>query len=161
MKVAQNPGDFSAVGLAFIVRDMEKSTRFYCDGLGFIQGDTAERGDEVAPYLELETVKLRIRYLGRADARIELVELANPGVIGGKARRPGNTVGPYMLSFQCEDPRASAARLVELGGTFVLEGKAGAQKNHDMVIVTDPDGFRIELLSMPMAVIKPLFGQKP
>jgi catechol 2,3-dioxygenase-like lactoylglutathione lyase family enzyme len=146
-----------AIALCLMVRDLEKTTRFYCEGLGFVPGKTVERGSEVAPNLELPDCKLRLRFLQRADARLELVELLEPLAQGDGRRRPGDSIGPFMWGFRCHDLRATADTLVRLGGTFVRQGKAGADQNYDLIMVTDPDGFRVELFSMPMALIEPLF----
>jgi catechol 2,3-dioxygenase-like lactoylglutathione lyase family enzyme len=157
MQMPQSPKSFSTIGWAIVVSDLERSTRFYCEGLGFVQGETRQRGDEIAPMVELPSCKLRIRYLGRSDTRIELVEFEEPAPIGERTRKPSNRLGPHMLGFTCEHPHAAAAKLIELGGTHVLNGKAAGGR-FDMVTVTDPDGLRIELVGTTIDMIEPLFG---
>jgi glyoxylase I family protein len=154
----QSPKNFKAINWTLTVSDLERSTRFYCDGLGFAQGKSAERGDEVAPIMELPSCKVKIRYLDRSDTRLQLVEFLEPAVIGSGERKPSNQLGPHMLAFACDDPKSVAADLVQLGGEQVLNAKASGGR-FDMYVVTDPDGFRIELVSAPIEAFEPLFGR--
>lgn len=149
--------DLGFIALSLIVSDLERSSRFYCEGLGFEAGLTKDRGNQVADTLELPTCQLRMRYLGRPDIRVELVQFSEPVTVGQPTRKPSNHLGLQAFSFVCDDADASAAKLVELGGSYVLSGKAGGGR-YDMVMVTDPDGLRIQLLTAQLDEFVPLFG---
>ncbi len=149
--------DIHAIGWLLAVSDMERSTRFYCEGLGFGVGQTAERGDEAAGTLELDSCKFQLRFLARPDARLMLMQLLEPSPLGDKARKSARELGPLSMSFTCPSPAETAARLAALGGTLVHHGRTASGKA-DLSLVTDPDGFRVELVSAPIDAVRLMFA---
>lgn len=139
---------FSHVGLC--VRDLERSLRFYRDGLGFREVSKLEIGGEpTATLLELPDVHLEARFLERDGLRLELLRYAAPA--SGAAdpvamNRPGLT----HLSFRVDDLDAALADLAGVGVAVREKTRVGvaAMKAH-AVFVTDPDGTRIELVQAP------------
>ena len=139
---------YSHVGLC--VRDLERSLRFYRDGLGFREVSKLEIGGApTATLLELPDVRLEARFLERDGLRLELLRYATPAPTAGAVlamNRPGLT----HLSFRVDDLDAALASLATVGVTVREQTRVGvaAMKAHAM-FVTDPDGTRIELVQAP------------
>jgi catechol 2,3-dioxygenase-like lactoylglutathione lyase family enzyme len=137
--------------LGICVADLERSLRFYREGLGFREVSSLDLGGEPsATLLELPGVSLRARYLERDGARIELLHYPAPGAQGDGRPRAMNARGLTHLSFRVEGLDAVVIRLAELGGvalagTRIANPRAGVQA----MFVLDPDGTRIELVESP------------
>src|SRR4051812_47683288 len=108
---------FSHLGIC--VSDLERSKRFYCEGLGFEHlatrrvGNYASPGIEVAGELDLQTC-----FHQRQDLIIELLAWDTPGAEGTPSNRR-NLLGITHLSFQVPDVDGTAKRLAECGGSIV------------------------------------------
>jgi len=140
---------FSHVGLC--VRDLDRSLRFYRDGLGFREVSTVElAGEPSATLLELPDVRLRARFLERDGLRLELLHYATPGASSDGTPPPMNRAGLTHLSFRVDDLDAALAKLTALGGAARPGTRIAATlvKAH-AIFVTDPDGTRIELIQAP------------
>jgi len=131
------------------VSDLDRSVRFYTEGLGF---EVAERYDldsaempGLDKALEVEgrtdIVSLFIRKGGMA---IELLHYKSPGVVGAPSAHR-NQLGLTHLSFYVDDVDQAAARLVEAGGTILPDTRQSA--GILLMFVADPDGVRVELMS--------------
>ena len=140
------------------VADIEESTRFYCEGLGFTEGksvaNTIEPGSDMAKAFNVSHGNVRSRFLSRPDINLELVCFSEPKPIGGRGRKPTNQIGPRSMIFTCSDAKAVAARLADLGGKRVHDGRSGP---FDALFVTDPDGFSIQLVTIPLEVFEDAF----
>jgi catechol 2,3-dioxygenase-like lactoylglutathione lyase family enzyme len=130
------------------VTDLDRSLRFYCDGLGFEAAerwdmkDTPDNGLDRA--LEVESpVDLVSQFIRNGAMAIELLYYGSPATFG-KASASRGQVGITHLSFYVDDVDAAVARLVESGGTLLPNTRA--QPGIDLVFVTDPDGVRVELM---------------
>jgi catechol 2,3-dioxygenase-like lactoylglutathione lyase family enzyme len=137
---------FSHFGIC--VSDLERSLRFYCEGLGFERAESYEIGDDFARLMELDHVALTSQYIRRDGLSVELLAYRSPDSIGPAERRPLNQLGLTHLSFRVDDVDGVAARLRELGGT-VHEQTRTTMGALDFVYCTDPDGTRIELMRLP------------
>lgn len=137
---------FSHFGIC--VSDLDRSLRFYCDGLGFEQTQSHSVGAEFGPLMEVDQPKLESRFITRDGVSIELLWFAAPGHSGDGERRPMNQLGLTHLSFRVHDVEATAARLVELGGAIVEGTRTTFAPTLDFVYCTDPDGVRIELMKL-------------
>jgi catechol 2,3-dioxygenase-like lactoylglutathione lyase family enzyme len=133
------------------VADLERSLRFYRDGLGFREVSALDlAGEPSATLLELPGVALRARFLERDGARIELLHYPTPGARGDGAPRPMNALGLTHLSFRVDDLGAAAARLAALGGEVLAHTRVeNASLGMQAVFLTDPDGTRLELIQGP------------
>jgi catechol 2,3-dioxygenase-like lactoylglutathione lyase family enzyme len=142
----------SHVGMA--VTDLDASTRFYTEGLGFAAGPSFESGDETAAVSEVQPpVRMTLRYLTKGGFRLGLMGWDTPP-LQGSASRFRNQQGLTHLSFEVDDVDATAARLVELGGAAIPGARmqlGGTPPAITVVFVTDPDGIRIELLQRRQA----------
>ncbi|MCU1387864.1 MAG: Glyoxalase/bleomycin resistance protein/dioxygenase [Ilumatobacteraceae bacterium] len=137
----------SHIGLC--VTDLERSLRFYCDGLGFERVLSYVLDDTMLPALgcSLEVsspVALTSQFIQLDGMKIELIEYRTPTPTGSPSTSRG-TVGLTHLSFYVDDVDASAARLAELGGTIIESTRASL--GIEIVFLADPDGVRVELMS--------------
>src|SRR5271155_915983 len=110
---------FSHLGIC--VSDLERSLRFYCEGLGFAPAESHVVGDEFGRLMELDGVVLRSQFIRRDGVAIELLPYSSPATTGEPVRRPMNQLGLTHLSVRVDDVDAVAAVVESLGGT-VVEG---------------------------------------
>jgi catechol 2,3-dioxygenase-like lactoylglutathione lyase family enzyme len=137
----------SHIGLC--VTDLERSLRFYCEGLGFTKVLSYDLDDTMLPGLErsLEVtspVVLTSQFIALDGFKIELLAYRSPTPSGTPSTSRG-TLGMTHMSFYVDDVDIAAARLVELGGTIIPTTRAnlGVQ----IVFLADPDGARVELMA--------------
>jgi glyoxylase I family protein len=130
---------------AIITADVERSMRFWRDGLGF-----AELFDHT---FGATTDRLRSVFLGDLNAPdtgiVELVQFddAKPG----PPPSSGPAFGFFLLSLQ-RDVDVTLAGLAELGfddGVRRVEMPAPGGKTVVMAVLTAPDGVRVELIGPP------------
>jgi catechol 2,3-dioxygenase-like lactoylglutathione lyase family enzyme len=141
---------FSHLGLC--VSDLERSLRFYGEGLGFELVASHRVGPEFGTLMEVDGVVLESRMIRRDGVTLELLAFEVPGHAGQPVRRPMNQLGLTHLSLRVDDVEAVAATVEALGGTVVRTTRTtfdmgGARL--DFVYCTDPDGVRIELMDLP------------
>ena len=139
----------SHVGIC--VSDLERSLRFYCEGLGFEQVASHQVGEEFCALLEVDGVRLASRMLARDGVTIELLGFDSPGTTGDGSRRPMNQLGLTHLSLRVAELDPVAQVIESLGGTVVAGTRTtfGTTDVLDFVYCTDPDGTRIELMHLP------------
>jgi catechol 2,3-dioxygenase-like lactoylglutathione lyase family enzyme len=130
------------------VTDLERSLRFYCDGLGFKAAERYDLQDTQAPGLDraLEVasgVDLVSQFIRKDDMAIELLYYRSPQPFGSASASRGQ-IGITHLSFYVDDVEAAAAKLVANGGTILPATRANP--GVELVFVTDPDGVRVELM---------------
>ncbi len=135
------------------VSDLERSIRFYRDGLGFEDGPIYRVGNEFEASLEVEgdgEIVLTSQFLSQAGMTIELLHFERPGSVGVPSNNR-NRRGLTHLSFEVEDVDAAAARLEAFEGSVVAGTRVGAGDPTavQIVFLSDPDGLRVELMQMP------------
>jgi lactoylglutathione lyase len=141
---------FSHLGIC--VSDLDRSLRFYCEGLGFEPVYSHRVGDEFARLMELEGVALESRMLARDGVTIELLGFSQPPPFGGRTRRPMNQIGLTHLSLRVDDIEAVAGAIERLGGAVVPTTRTRLEAGPtrlEFLYCTDPDGVRIELMDLP------------
>jgi len=135
----------SHIGLC--VRDLERSRRFYVDGLGFKE---FARFEIDRPLAEMgEACNVTSFFVEKDGLRIELLDFRAPGVFGEPSSRR-NQVGLTHLSFVVDDVDASARELEQFGGT-IIEGTRSGQDDPasvQIIFLADPDGTRVELMRL-------------
>jgi lactoylglutathione lyase len=127
------------------VSDVERSTRFYVDVLGFELWREFDAPDPMtAQLLALsEPVGLKAVYLRQGEFILELLAFADAGCHPSATPRVMNEIGLTHISVSVDDIHATAAKAVEYGGS-ILE-----QTNVELAImIRDPDGQLLELLPM-------------
>jgi catechol 2,3-dioxygenase-like lactoylglutathione lyase family enzyme len=137
----------SHIGLC--VTDLERSLRFYCDGLGFTKVLSYDLDDTMLPGLDrsLEVaspVALTSQFIQLDGLKIELLAYRNPSPSGTPSSSRG-TLGMTHMSFYVDDVDVAAARLVELGGTIIDSTRASL--GIEIVFLAHPDGARVELMA--------------
>lgn len=138
--------------LCICVSDLERSLRFYCDGLGFVHNETFRVGSDMAPLMQMEgNVELTSVYLGMTGVRLELWHFDQPAAQRPPAR-PMNTLGLTHIAIRVPDIDAAVSRAEAYGGTYLPTTRTRSNMDgleSDIVYILDPDGQRIELLWMP------------
>ena len=141
---------FSHIGIC--VRDLEVSTRFYTEVLGFEKLLSIGFEDEFAATME-RTGRFTSTILRRNDLRIELLWWADGKVTGDGSRRPMNALGLTHLAFRVDtiDELNEIARHAggqawpdTLSSVSGLGIDGGTVQN---LYLTDPDGIRIECIT--------------
>lgn len=133
----------SHIGLC--VSDLERSMRFYCDGLGFATQEVHEVDNLFADALEVQRdVVLTSQFIRKDGMAIELLHFRSPGTVGSPSTHR-NQLGLTHLSFVVPDLEQAAAALVAAGGT-VLAPTRVKDPNVDLMFLSDPDGTRIEIM---------------
>lgn len=139
----------SHIGLC--VSDLERSLRFYTEGLGFELAEGWDIPSKMAPLAEVEPpMACRSQMIVKGSARLELLGWTKPEVEGAALERR-NQIGFTHLSMFVDDIRSVADRLVELGGTELTHTQlhipmpSGSQ---DVLFLADPDGVRVELVQV-------------
>lgn len=135
--------------LGICVADMDRSLRFYCEGLGFEVAEGYDLDDTAAPgmaeALEVDSpVVLRSQMITKGSQKIELLAYSEPAVVGAPSASRGQ-LGFTHLAFTVSDVEATAVALVECGGTRLAHTRASV--GIEILFVADPDGSRIELMS--------------
>ncbi len=143
MTASPAPLTFSHVGIC--VSDLERSLRFYCEGLGFELVESYTVGTEFGKLMEVGgEIVLQSRFIMRDAMRLELLRFDSPGFGGPAQRRPMNQLGLTHLSMRVGDVDEVAARIRELGGTVLDHTRCRFDNpdgsSSDFVYCTDPDG---------------------
>lgn len=138
----------SHIGLC--VRDLERSRRFYIDGLGFhefarFEIDASDRGGRAAVWT------FTSYFIQKDGLRIELLHYRWPGVIGQPSDRGGTTLAHAPVVRRRGGVDSTTAELEQYSGADGLTGTRSGQHDPDMVqiiFVADPDGTRVELMRL-------------
>ncbi len=145
--MAAPPERISHVGLA--VSDMDTMTRFYAEGLGFEVGQSFQAGDDVAAVSEVEPpVKTTSRYLIKDGFRLELIGWDEPAVHGEPSTQR-NQRGLTHLALEVDSIADTESKLLAVGGRTLPETRVMLDRSPlqiSVLMVTDPEGTRIELL---------------
>ncbi len=140
---------FSHLGLC--VADLDRSMRFYCEGLGFVPAERYELDSREAVGLDraLEVSHPAVftsQMIAKDSIKIELLHYSSPDVSGVPSASRGQR-GFTHLSFHVDDVDAVAAQLVEFGGTILPDTRVSM--GVELLFLADPDGARVELMATP------------
>lgn len=138
---------------AIVTADVERSRRFWCDGLGFTElFDHTFTGDWPTLF-NASADRLRSVFLGDPSTPdtgiIELVQFDD--VLGTASPPDGPALGLFLVSLQ-RDVDAALAGLAALGfddRVRRIEMPAPDGKTVAMAVITAPDGVRVELIGPP------------
>ena len=138
---------------AIVTADVERSIRFWCEGLGFTElFDHSFTGDWPRLF-NAETDRLRSIFLGDpATPDTGIVELVVFDDARTAAPAPdAPAFGFFLLSLQ-RDVDATLSGLADLGfteGVRRIEMPTPGGKTVAMAVITAPDGVRVELIGAP------------
>ena len=141
---------FSHVGVC--VSDLERSTTFYEEVLGFHQLFTMSFADELRATMEIDG-RFESRMLVRDDVLVELLHWIEPEASGDRERRPMDRFGMTHLCFRVDDVDDHLEAAEQFGGAAhrqtrtVLAGQGEGGGDVTLLYLTDPDGTRIELMA--------------
>ena len=153
-KSARSKGRYSHSGIC--VSDLQRSIDFYRNVLGFEICNRLLVKNQYHKLLEIDgDFELQSVFLHQGGLTIELLDYRSPGPIGSKEPRSLRQLGLVHLSFNVDDldtamrdvERWAGRVLASTRTRFDFEGTVG-----DIVLVTDPDGTRIELMAFPQDV---------
>jgi lactoylglutathione lyase len=138
---------WSHVGLC--VSDLERSLRFYCDGVGCQRAERFELDGRQVPglaeALEVASPAVMVsQMVTTGPLKIELLGWSSPKPEGSPSTRR-NQLGLTHLSFHVDDVDRVAAKLVACGGTLLQDTRRSP--GVELVFVADPDGTRVELMA--------------
>jgi catechol 2,3-dioxygenase-like lactoylglutathione lyase family enzyme len=140
--------------IGFTVKDLERSVRFYQEGLGLelitrIPGPNPYHS-EITGYPDTH-LSIAFFKLPGSDAPLELIEYVSPTgePLDMETNRPGN--GHFGVVV--DDLEATIKRLQEYGGKLQSKGivsiPTGPNKGAKVVYLRDPDGITVELFQYP------------
>ena len=154
---AAEPTDFprTTIDLGCVVSDLEKSVRFYTEGIGFKEVKGFQLSADFATDAGLTNAKplnVRVLVLGEGDAATKLKLMQ----VEGTAPRPGDNefvhshTGFRYLTIVVADTDAALARLAKLGVKPITKSPLripeSIAKGMSLTCVRDPDGNLVELL---------------
>lgn len=143
--ISGSAGVRRAIHVTLVVSDLERSLRYYCEGLGFEELYRIEAGQEVAAVGLFEgEVRFNSVLVGRDGLVLQIVHFPSPGVTGSPGVKPLNECGLTHIGIVVEDVGRAVEALVKLGGS-VIDGTRTRIEGADIVMTLDPDGTRIEI----------------
>lgn len=154
--------------VAIGVRDLEKSLRFYIEGLGMRKTLEKAVSDLTWLLMRLPENTTGTTVFVQGDSRVGQIELVKwdlPESDSGKAKRPGD-IGMGQLSFPVDPEHIWPLyqRLVDMGYDVYSEPTTTIVKNYGPVtlfLCEDPDGTQVELMALPSPETVREFRGKP
>ncbi|NDC53844.1 MAG: bleomycin resistance protein [Planctomycetia bacterium] len=146
----------TTIDLGTVVTDVEKSVRFYTEGIGFREVPGFTVPADVATGAGLTDGKLlsvRVLVLGEGDSATKLKLMS----VAGTAPRTGDNefihshTGFRYLTIIVDDTNAALARLAKIGVTPLAKSPVAIPesiaKDLFLTCVRDPDGNIVELIA--------------
>jgi len=141
--------------VGFVVRDLDASLRFYCEGLGLVlRHRQRQHNTYTASLVGYADATLEIAQLRFADAEpppsghvLELICYERPP--SGPVDLERSTIGAGHLAFVVDDVFETSARLASFGARLINEPvqiTEGINKGGWDIYLQDPDGVTLELL---------------
>jgi catechol 2,3-dioxygenase-like lactoylglutathione lyase family enzyme len=153
----------ATIDLGCVVSDLDKSLKFYVDGIGFRQVEGFDVPAELARDAGLtESKPLSIRVLvlgdGEGATKLKLMQVAGATPRTGDTEFIHSHTGFRYLTIFVADADAAVARLAALGVRPLAKGPvplpAALGNGMTLTCVRDPDGNLVELLG-PRGMARP------
>ncbi len=139
--------------VGFCVSDLDRSLRFWCEGLGFeVLREFEFYGSSWKRVLELDDLDLQTRIIRRDDMMLEILHFRKPGTLGTRERSPINQLGFTHLAIWANDIDEVAQRVVDYGGSVIESARTifdHPKIKGEWLVCTDPDGIRVEFVDYP------------
>jgi catechol 2,3-dioxygenase-like lactoylglutathione lyase family enzyme len=142
---------FTLSHLGIVVADLERSTRFYCDGLGFARGAASRSGNEIRELSEFtEDVDARWQFVRKDGLSIELMQYVGPRPLQSPGRRPLNQIGgPSHIALRVDDMDAALRTIREFGGQALHHTRTRfalfPDEDIELCYCLDPDDVRLSI----------------
>lgn len=134
----------SVLHIGICVSDLQRSIRFYTEGLGFTyERDIGEIGAPFDTLMELPGKSLTGHHVRCGDLRLELISFAE--VEGSGERSPMNRLGFTHITLMVDDIDAASEQVEQFGGKVLRNTKIDSPYG-PIIFCTDPDGLRVELM---------------
>ena len=132
-----------------VVRDLEKSTEFYC-ALGFVEDNQAiEEGDFIDTVVGLQKVKLEWVKLKAPDGYIlELLQYHSHPEQKEIAKQRSNQLGCSHLAFSVDDIDTVCKEIKKIGGSVVNPPALTNEKKVKVVYCHDNEGNLMEIVEV-------------
>jgi catechol 2,3-dioxygenase-like lactoylglutathione lyase family enzyme len=132
-----------------VVRDLEKSTEFYC-ALGFVEDNQAiEEGDFIDTVVGLQNVKLEWVKLKAPDGYIlELLQYHSHPEQKEIAKQRSNQLGCSHLAFSVDDIDTVCKEIKKIGGSVVSPPALTNDKKVKVVYCHDNEGNLMEIVEV-------------
>jgi catechol 2,3-dioxygenase-like lactoylglutathione lyase family enzyme len=142
---------FTVSHIGIVVADLERSTRFYCDGLGFQRGMDSHSGNEIKRLSEFaEDVDVNCRFVRNDGLKLELMQYVGPRPVASPGRRPLNQIGgPSHLALRVDDMDAALQVIDAFGGRVLIETRTRfalfPDEDIELCYCLDPDDVRLSI----------------
>lgn len=135
------------------VQDIDTSTRFYTEVLGFKATERYTFSPAPGHLMEIdERVDFSTQFLVLGDVRLELMCFERPEPVSGGERRPMYHCGFTHIAVRVGDLDETTDNVPRYGGRVIESTRTTLPMEGyecKMIYCVDPDGNRIELLWMP------------
>ena len=132
-----------------VVRDLEKSTEFYC-ALGFVEDNRAiEEGDFIDTVVGLQNTKLEWVKLKAPDGYLlELLQYYSHPEQKEITKQKSNQLGCSHLAFSVDDIDSICEKIEEIGGSIVNLPALTNNKKVKVAYCYDNEGNLIEIVEI-------------
>jgi catechol 2,3-dioxygenase-like lactoylglutathione lyase family enzyme len=132
-----------------VVRDLEKSTEFYC-ALGFVEDNQAiEEGDFIDTVVGMQNVKLEWVKLKAPDGYLlELLQYHSHPEQKEIAKQRSNQLGCSHLAFSVDDIDTVCKEIKKIGGSVVNPPALTNEKKVKVVYCHDNEGNLMEIVEV-------------
>lgn len=138
---------------SFRVGDLERSTAFYCDVLGFeVIRDADLQGPVVETIVGMPGTHMKWNLIKMDDHLLELIEYISPEGRNFNTELRPSDIGAAHICWHVRDARELYDRWREKGVEFVsepVELLEGPNKGGYCCYLRDPDGYSLELIERP------------
>jgi glyoxylase I family protein len=142
---------FTVSHFGVVVSDLERSTRFYCNALGFERGMDSRSGNEIRRLSDFtDDVEMTCRFLKKDWLRLEIMELRSPTPIASPGRRQLNQIGgPSHIALRVDDMDSALDAVRTHGGSVLDETRTTFElfpgEDIELCYCLDPDDVRLSL----------------
>jgi catechol 2,3-dioxygenase-like lactoylglutathione lyase family enzyme len=132
-----------------VVRDLEKSTEFYC-ALGFVEDNRAiEEGDFIDTVVGFQNTKLEWVKLKAPDGYLlELLQYHSHPEQKKIVKQGSNQLGCSHLAFSVDDIDTICVKIEEIGGSVVNLPALTSDKKVKVVYCHDNEGNLMEIVEV-------------